>query len=104
MPGWQWRSRRLACMCLRCVGACLGNCTLLLCFCARYALPTWQLHPPTACTPHPACLQVGDDVVYLREGHEQFLAATNAKRPPPWRTLSQGRSMRPAEPARWVLV
>ena len=41
-------------------------------------------------------------MVYLREGHEQFLAATNDKRPPPWRMLSHGRSIRPAEPARWV--
>lgn len=29
-------------------------------------------------------LQAGDEVVYLREGHEQYLRNTNDKRQPPW--------------------
>ncbi|KAL4448446.1 hypothetical protein ABPG75_005665 [Micractinium tetrahymenae] len=48
--------------------------------------------------------QVGDSVVYLREGHERFLTSTNDKRPPPWHTLRGGRGMRPAEPCTVVSV
>lgn len=31
--------------------------------------------------------QLGDEVVYLREGHAKFLADTADKRRPPWETL-----------------
>lgn len=56
--------------------------------------PGW--HPPL---PAPRCpVQAGDSVVYLRQGHERFLTATNDKRPPPWQALRGGRAMRPAEP------
>ena len=39
-----------------------------------------------------------DAVVYLREGHAQYLARTNDKRAPPWQSVRHGRTMRPAEP------
>ncbi len=44
-------------------------------------------------------VQLGDDVVYLREGHAAYLAATHDKRRPPWQeVMSRGRdSMRAAE-------
>ena len=31
--------------------------------------------------------QLGDEVVYLREGHAKFLAEQSDKRRPPWETL-----------------
>ncbi|GAB4817147.1 hypothetical protein N2152v2_004193 [Parachlorella kessleri] len=49
--------------------------------------------------------RVGDEVVYLREGHAQYLANTNDKRPPPWQqSVGRGRGMRPANPCRVVAV
>lgn len=42
-------------------------------------------------------------MVYLREGHDQFLEETRDKRPPPWQLLPGGRSMRAAEPCRWAV-
>ena len=50
-------------------------------------------------------VQAGDEVVYLREGHAQFLANTNDKRQPPWQGLARvGGALRAAEPCRVVAV
>lgn len=47
--------------------------------------------------------QVGDDVVYIRDGHAECLRATSDKRPPPWQAIPRaGRTMRAAEPCRVV--
>jgi len=32
--------------------------------------------------------QMGDEVVYLRTGHQRFLDSQNDKRPPPWEYLT----------------
>lgn len=39
---------------------------------------------------HAWVLQAGDEVVYLREGHEQYLRNTNDKRQPPWQVGGVG--------------
>ena len=64
--------------------------------------PTYSAWYRTVLPPLPPTMepQAGDEVVYLPEGHQQYLAATNDKRPPPAQTLRHGRSMRPAEPCR----
>lgn len=49
-------------------------------------------------------IQAGDEVVYLREGHAQYLSNTNDKRQPPWQAVTRGRAMRGAEPCRLVAV
>lgn len=57
--------------------------------------------PARPSTLHPSSLQqAGDACVYLREGHEQYLAAQNDKRPPPWQLLRRQGRLRPAEPCR----
>ncbi len=48
-------------------------------------------------------MQAGDEVVYLREGHAQYLQNTNDKRQPPWqvRRRQEGRGA-PVELGRWL--
>ena len=42
--------------------------------------------------------QKGDDVVYIRKGHEAALEQYNDGCPPPWESLRRGSSLRAAEP------
>jgi len=48
--------------------------------------------------------QLGDDVVYVREGHASVLDATSDARLPPWKAIPRGRTMRAAEPCAVVLL
>ena len=42
--------------------------------------------------------QKGDEVVYIRKGHEAALEQYNDGLPPPWESLRMGSGIRPAEP------
>lgn len=39
--------------------------------------------------------QMGDQVVYLRTGHQRFLESHNDKRPPPWEALTVSAAQPP---------
>ena len=48
--------------------------------------------------------QVGDDVVYIRQGHAAVLEDTRDQRPPPWETVQRGRTMRSIESCRIIAM
>ena len=48
--------------------------------------------------------QVGDDVVYIRQGHAAVLEDTQDQRPPPWETVPRGRTMRSIESCRIIAM
>lgn len=79
------------------------------CWCCSWMEKQVYRASPPAISPHESptaasCLlhicQAGDDVVYLRQGHQRFLEATGDKRQPPWAQLRHGRRLRHAEPCR----